>query len=103
MNLNSYLGLMGKCVRVVPGKNGVALSETPPQSNSRLIPDTPYVITLDADSLLKPQYASTLVRLMEQPKHVRTAVAQTPYSAFPNPPGVLERAARATTDIQYFV
>ena len=103
MNLNSYLGLMGKCVRVVPGKSGVALSETPPQSNGRLIPDTPYVITLDADSLLKPQYASTLVRLMEQPKHVRTAVAQTPYSAFPNPPGVLERAAGATTDIQYFV
>ena len=103
MNLNSYLGLMGKCVRPVPGKNGVALSETPPQSNSRLIPDTPYVITLDADSLLMPQYASTLVRLMEQTEHACTAVAQTPYSAFPNPPSVIERTAGATTDIQYLV
>lgn len=103
MNLNSYLGLMGKRMRPVPGKNGVALVETPRQLNSRLFPDTPYVITLDADSLLKPRYASTLVRLMEQAEHAHTAVAQTPYSAFPNPPGVMERTAGATTDIQYLV
>ena len=40
---------------------------------------------------------------MEQPEHARVAVAQTPYSAFPNPPGILERTAGATTDIQYLV
>ena len=31
------------------------------------------------------------------------AIAQTPYSAYPNPPSRLERVAGATTDIQYLV
>ena len=103
MNLNSFLGLMGKCVKPVYRKDGLYLEETSHRIGSRLIPDTPYVITLDADSLLQPQYASTLVDLMEKPQHARVAVAQTPYSAFPNAPGVLERTAGATTDIQYLV
>jgi len=103
MNLNSYLGLMGRRVRPVMRQTGLALEETSSQAGSRLIPNTPYVITLDADSLLKSHYASTLVRLMEQPDYARVAVAQTPYSAFPNAPGVLERTAGATTDIQYLV
>ena len=103
MNLNSYLGLMGTRVRPVMRPAGLALEESPLPAGSRLIADTPYVITLDADSLLKPHYASTLVRLMEQPAYARVAVAQTPYSAFPNAPGRLERTAGATTDIQYLV
>lgn len=103
MNLNSYLGLMGRRVRPVVRQAGLALEETCSRAGSRLIPDTPYVITLDADSLLKPHYASTLVRLMEQPDFAKVAVAQTPYSAFPNAPGSLERTAGATTDIQYLV
>lgn len=103
MNLNSYLGLMGRRVRPVVRQAGLALEETCSRAGSRLIPNTPYVITLDADSLLKSNYASTLVRLMEQPDYARVAVAQTPYSAFPNAPGVLERTAGATTDIQYLV
>ncbi|HKC92753.1 MAG TPA: glycosyltransferase family 2 protein [Nitrospira sp.] len=102
MNLNSFLGIMGKRVKPIRRKDGLYLEETD-QWNSRLIPDTPYVITLDADSLLQPHYARTLVRRMEQPAHARVAVAQTPYSAFPNAPGVLERTAGATTDIQYLV
>jgi cellulose synthase (UDP-forming) len=103
MNLNSYLGLMGQRVRPAMRPAGLALVETASQAGSRLIPDTPYVITLDADSLLKSHYASTLVRFMEQPEYSKVAVAQTPYSAFPNAPGVLERTAGATTDIQYLV
>ena len=103
MNLNSFLGLMGKRVKPVLRKGGVHLEESSTPTGSRFIPDTPYVITLDADSLLQPHYASTLVRLMERPEHARVAVAQTPYSAFPNPPGILERTAGATTDIQYLV
>ncbi len=103
MNLNSFLGLMGKRVKPVRRNGGLYLEETLNTRGSRLIPDTPYVITLDADSLLHPHYASTLVRLMEHPDHARVAVAQTPYSAFPNAPGVLERTAGATTDIQYLV
>lgn len=103
MNLNSYLGLMGKRVIEVQREDGTHLEETSSPAGSRLVPDTPYVITLDADSLLLPHYASTLVQLMEQPGHARTAVAQTPYSAFPNAPGALERTAGATTDIQYLI
>lgn len=33
----------------------------------------------------------------------RIAVSQTPYSAVPGSPGVLERVAGATTDMQYIV
>ncbi len=103
MNLNSYLGLMGQWVKPVLRKDGVYLNSAATSGSGRFIPDSSYVITLDADSLLLPQYASTLVRLMEQPEHTRMAVAQTPYSAFPNAPGTLERTAGATTDIQYLV
>jgi cellulose synthase/poly-beta-1,6-N-acetylglucosamine synthase-like glycosyltransferase len=103
MNLNSFLGLMGRRVKPVLRKDGLHLEESSTPHGSRLIPDTPYVITLDADSLLQPHYASTLVGLMEQPEYARVAVAQTPYSAFPNPRGILERTAGATTDIQYLV
>ncbi|SLM46512.1 Glycosyltransferase family group 2 [Nitrospira japonica] len=103
MNLNSYLGVMGKRVKPVLRADGVLLDETRTTIGSRVIPDSPYVITLDADSLLKPNYARTLVSIMEQPDQARMAVAQTPYSAFPNAPGALERTAGATTDIQYFV
>jgi cellulose synthase/poly-beta-1,6-N-acetylglucosamine synthase-like glycosyltransferase len=103
MNLNSYLGLLGKRVRVVEEAGRFSLEETTEVEQSRLIPGTPYVITLDADSLLLPDYADRLIRLMEQPGSERMAVAQTPYSAFPNAPGSLERTAGATTDIQYLV
>jgi len=103
MNLNSYLGLMGTRVKPVLRTDGVHLEETSVLTGSRVIPETPYVIMLDADSLLLPHYTSTLVRLMEQPKHARMAVAQTPYSAFPNAPSAMERTVGATTDIQYLV
>ncbi|HEU4684555.1 MAG TPA: N,N-dimethylformamidase beta subunit family domain-containing protein [Nitrospira sp.] len=103
MNLNSFIGLMGQRVKPVPRKDGVDLVQTQAVKGSRLIPATPYIITLDADSLLKPEYATTLVRLMERSEYARVAVAQTPYSAFPNAPGALERTAGATTDIQYLV
>lgn len=103
MNLNSYLGVMGKRVKPVLRGDGVHLEETQAMIGSRVIPDSPYVITLDADSLLKPDYAARLVRIMERPDRANMAVAQTPYSAFPNAAGALERTAGATTDIQYFV
>ena len=48
-----------------------------------IVPDPDYVLTLDADSVLLPEYCLRLVHLMEQPENERVAVAQTPYSAFP--------------------
>jgi len=101
MNLNSYLALMGKYWLEVRRPDGLHLEEAQP-GNGAWIPDTPYVITVDADSILLSDYALRLIDVMEQPHHERIAVAQTPYSAVPDAPGILERTAGATTDIQYF-
>jgi cellulose synthase (UDP-forming) len=101
MNLNSYLGLMGKRFREVQIDGGQMLQES--QEGNINAPWADYVITLDADSLLLTGYAKRLVHLMEQPENQRIAVVQTPYSAFPNTPTVLERIAGATTDIQYII
>ena len=59
------------------------------------------MLTLDADSVLLPEYCLRLVYLMEQSEHADVAVAQTPYSAFPGSGTRLERIAGATTDLQY--
>jgi hypothetical protein len=66
MNLNSYLGLMGTRVKPVLLTDGSIWKKLGAHRQSG-DPRHPYVITLDADSLLLPQYASTLVRLMERP------------------------------------
>ena len=104
MNLNSYLGLMGRslCERRTPDGQA-ALEDCEPASAQLWVPDADYVLMVDADSLLDPEYMVRLIHLMEQPGHERTAVAQTPYNAFPNATGVLERTAGATTDIQYII
>ena len=103
MNLNSYLGVMGQRLHEVPHTTGLMLEKTTDSLESFWIPDSPYVITLDADSLILSDYAIRLVQIMEQPGNERLAVAQTPYSAIPNAPGLLERTAGATTDIQYLL
>jgi hypothetical protein len=61
------------------------------------------VLTLDADSVLLPEYCLRLVHLMEQPENDRVAVTQTPYSAYPGSATRLERLAGATTDIQHIL
>lgn len=103
MNLNSYLGVMGQRLHEVQHEAGLMLEETTDHHGSYEIPDSPYVITLDADSLILSDYAIRLIQVMEQPGNERLAVAQTPYSAIPNAPGLLERTAGATTDIQYLL
>ena len=65
------------------------------------VPDADYLLTLDADSLVLPDYALKLVEIMEQDRTI--AVAQTPYSAIPDSRNRLERAAGAQTDLQYIV
>jgi cellulose synthase/poly-beta-1,6-N-acetylglucosamine synthase-like glycosyltransferase len=103
MNLNSYIGLMGKSFGERLEGRIRHLEEIDPADADFSVPEADYIITLDADSLVSPDYALRLVHLMEQPGNERLAVAQTPYSAVPNPPGVLERIAGATTDIQYII
>lgn len=95
--------LVGKRLGERFASDGLHLVEVEGDEATLEVPDTDYFITLDADSILVPDYASRLIHLMEQPEHTRTAVAQTPYSAIPNAPRALERIAGATTDIQYII
>ena len=105
MNLNSYIGLIGRRMRVeATGDGAHELHDAPVGQPADLeVPDTEFLLTLDADSLLLRDYAARLAHVMRQPQHARVAVAQTPYSAVPGAPGVLERVAGATTDMQYIV
>ncbi|MET0514683.1 MAG: glycosyltransferase family 2 protein [Nitrospiraceae bacterium] len=103
MNLNGYLGLMGKHFIEVERPDGLYLEEHDIRTSTLSIPNSPYVITLDADSLLLPDYALRLIYHIERPGNERIAVVQTPYSAIPNAPSAMERTAGATTDIQYLI
>ncbi|RPJ43779.1 MAG: glycosyltransferase [Candidatus Latescibacterota bacterium] len=103
MNLNSYIVLLGKSLRRVV-RNGKVYLETPDRLlPTHTFPDAKYVVTLDADSILLPEYVARLVSIMEQDGNERLAVIQTPYSAVPGAPGWVERIAGATTDIQYII
>ncbi len=103
MNLNSYIGLMGDGYREVevPG-GGIALLRADEQPDL-VVRDPDYVLTLDADSLLLPEYCLRIVHVLEQREHERVAVAQAPYTAFPGAETRLERMAGATTDLQHLV
>jgi len=103
MNLNSYLGLIGRDWRFV-GPPGERLLESCDRVSADLcIPDADYILMLDADSIVAPEYTLRLAHFLSEPGNERIAVVQTPYSAFPGAPGMLERIAGATTDIQYII
>lgn len=103
MNLNSYIDLLGKRLHERRERGRTILAPAGNGPYTLAVPPADYIITLDADSLLMPGYASRLVHFMEQPGRERIGVVQTPYSAIPHTPRVLERIAGATTDIQYIV
>ena len=71
MNLNSYLGLMGGSYREVQTVTGTALVRARPGQHTLNIPDPDYVVTLDADSVLLPEYCLRLVHLLEQSEYRR--------------------------------
>jgi cellulose synthase/poly-beta-1,6-N-acetylglucosamine synthase-like glycosyltransferase len=102
MNLNAYIGLMGRSFNPVPTAKGLELQPAG-ASGAIVIPDADFLLTLDADSVLLPEYCLRLVHLLEQPENHRLAVAQTPYSAFPGSSTRMERLAGATTDLQHIV
>ncbi len=103
MNLNSYLGLMGGSYSVVDSPGGRVLIDAGSRAPDLVVPNTDYVLTLDADSILLPEYCLRLVYFMEQPENARVAVVQTPYSAYRGAESHIERIAGATTDIQHIV
>jgi cellulose synthase/poly-beta-1,6-N-acetylglucosamine synthase-like glycosyltransferase len=103
MNLNSYLALLGGRFNEI--KRGAKWFLVPAGEGpaSLTVPAAEFVITLDADSILLPEYALRLVHKMCLPGNECLAVAQTPYSSIPAARGSLEYVAGATTDIQYFI
>jgi len=103
MNLNSYIGLMGGSYREVLTPDGPALVLASDGNGDIAVPDPDYVLTLDADSVLLPEYCLRLVHLLEQQEYRKVAIAQTPYSAFPGSATRIERMAGATTDLQHIV
>jgi len=102
MNLNSYISLIGKSFKKTVVSSGLChLQECESHAADLTVPHAEYLLTLDADSFILPDYILKLSRIMNQDP--RIAVAQTPYSAVPGSRRRLERAAGAQTDLQYIV
>lgn len=104
MNLNSYIGLMGGQYKEEVTPDGSVLVKTDnPKQIDLDIPDSEFLLTLDADSVLLPEYCLRLVYLLQQPDNKDVGVTQTPYSSFRAAPTRIERLAGATTDIQHII
>ena len=103
MNLNSYIGLMGGSYQEVQTPVGLALVRSSKRAADLDVEEPAFVLTLDADSMLLPEYAARMVHLLAQSAHSRVAVAQTPYSSFPGSATRLERISGASTDLQHIV
>ena len=104
MNLNAYISLMGKRWRKEETDGSVVLRpSTTPREDDLVVPDSTYLLTLDADSLLLRDYCLRLVYFLESAGNERVAVTQTPYSSFRGAPTRIERIAGATTDIQHIL
>ncbi|MDP5181180.1 EAL domain-containing protein [Blastococcus sp. BMG 814] len=103
MNLNSYIALMGGSYREVHTPVGLALVSSAARVADLTVEESEYVLTLDADSMLLPEYAARMVHLLSQSAHSRVAVVQTPYSSFPGSATRLERISGASTDLQHIV
>ena len=104
MNLNSYISLMGNRWRRVETPEGVQLLPAADgQYADLMIPDSEYLLTLDADSMLLRDYCLRLVYFLEQPTNEKVAVIQTPYSSYRGAPTRMERISGATTDIQHIL
>lgn len=93
-NLNAYLALVGGIHRLHELDGAERVIE---------VPACDAVITLDADSMLLPEYAARLVHALEQPGNERVGVIQTPYSSYRGRRSRIERLAGATTDLQHLV
>lgn len=101
MNLNSYIGLTGGRYDVREANDGWHLQANDGEDAAFEVPDTDYLLTLDADSVIRPSYLMDLVEIAEATPSA--GVVQTPYLTFPGAESPVERIAGATTDIQYLV
>ena len=103
MNINTYIALMGGRFRERADGTRLLLERTSPNERGLAFDDSDYVVVLDADTVVHPEYVLRLAHSLSRPEHRRVAVIQTPYSAFPGSARLLESVAGATTDIQYQV
>lgn len=104
MNLNAYIGIMGKTFREEMTPDGKVLIETNKKNNvSITFPDSEFILTLDADSILLRDYCLRLIYFLQQPDNASVAVTQTPYSSFRGAFSRIERLSGATTDIQHIL
>lgn len=103
MNLNAYISLMGHNYNEVNTPDGIALIPTRSKSAAHVIPDSDFLLTLDADSILLREYCLRLVYFLQQPNNSHVAVTQTPYSSFRGAPSRIERLSGATTDVQHIL
>ena len=78
MNLNAFIGLMGKHLREVRRADGLHLAPCAERIADWTVPDADYLLTLDADSIIVPDYALRLAHFMGLPGNESVAVAQTP-------------------------
>jgi cellulose synthase/poly-beta-1,6-N-acetylglucosamine synthase-like glycosyltransferase len=101
MNLNAYIGLLGRSFKVAPTRDGPLLQACTSGEADLAVPCADFLLTLDADSVVRHDYLHKLASILLADK--RIAVAQTPYSTYPDAPTMLERAAGAQTDLQYLV
>jgi cellulose synthase/poly-beta-1,6-N-acetylglucosamine synthase-like glycosyltransferase len=102
MNLNSYLGLMGASWRIEQTAAGAVLRRCDERAGADIVvPDADFVLTLDADSIVRPEYCVRLVHELSRRKNQDVAVIQTPYCAIPGALTMVERVAGATTDLQH--
>ena len=64
MNLNSYIGLMGGAYQIAVDARGSHLAAVTSGPVDLAVPAPDYVLTLDADSVLLPEYCLRLVHLL---------------------------------------
>jgi cellulose synthase/poly-beta-1,6-N-acetylglucosamine synthase-like glycosyltransferase len=102
MNLNSYIGLIGKSFHEVERPGGTYLETCDNDIAVLHVPAATYIATIDADSLITSDCALRLVGIMQEPGNERIAVAQTPYTAIPDASMRIERTAAASTDALFF-
>lgn len=104
MNLNVYIGLMGGNYKTQTSPDGTMLLPTEEKGPGIIeVPDSEFLLTLDADSILLREYCLRLVYFLQQPDNQEVAVTQTPYSSFRGAFSRIERLAGATTDIQHML
>ncbi|MCK5539052.1 MAG: glycosyltransferase, partial [Bacteroidales bacterium] len=105
MNINSYISLMGYFYNETQEEFGLFIQKKKSINglSDKKIGDSDYILTLDADSIIVPEYTKNLIFMMEQKKFEKVAIIQSPYSAIDGTENLLERIAGATTDIQYII